>query len=81
MRCTGYFLIRSVLIQAATYGTPIAEALRAYSAEMRDKRVMRAEEKANTLPVKMTLGTMVFCLPSLLIILVGPAVYKISQVL
>jgi tight adherence protein C len=71
----------SVLIQAATYGTPIAEALRVYSAEMRDKRVMRAEEKANTLPVKMTLGTMVFCLPSLLIILVGPAVYKISQVL
>jgi len=71
----------SVLIQAATYGTPIAEALRVYSAEMRDKRVMRAEEKANTLPVKMTLGTMVFTLPSLLIILVGPAIYKISQVL
>ena len=47
--------------------------------EMRDKRVMRAEEKANTLPTKMTLATMMLTVPPLLIILIGPSVYEISQ--
>ncbi|MES2666406.1 MAG: type II secretion system F family protein [Pseudomonadota bacterium] len=71
----------TTLIQSATFGTSIAEALRVYSAEMRDKRVMRAEEKANVLPTKLTLGTMLFCLPPLLIILIGPSVYGISEML
>lgn len=65
----------TVMIQSQTFGTSIAEALRVYAAEMRDKRVMRAEEKANKLPTKMTLGTMMFTVPPLLIILVGPSVY------
>lgn len=69
----------TTLVQSATFGTSIAEALRVYSAEMRDKRVMRAEEKANTLPTKLTLGTMMFTLPPLLIILIGPAVYGIAK--
>ena len=67
----------TVLIQSATFGTPIGEALRVYAAEMRDKRVTKAEEKANTLPTKMTLATMMFTVPPLLVILVGPAVYQI----
>ena len=71
----------TTLVQSATYGTSIAEALRIYSAEMRDKRVMRAEEKANTLPTKLTLGTMLFTVPPLLIILIGPSVAGISKVL
>ena len=69
----------TTLIQSATFGTSIAEALRIYAAEMRDKRVMRAEEKANKLPTKLTLGTMMFCLPPLLIILIGPSIYGIAQ--
>ncbi|NKX44186.1 type II secretion system F family protein [Roseicyclus persicicus] len=69
----------TTLIQSATFGTSIAEALRVYADEMRDKRVMRAEEKANKLPTKLTLGTMMFCLPPLLIILIGPSVYGIAQ--
>jgi tight adherence protein C len=69
----------TVLIQSATFGTSIAEALRVYAAEMRDKRVMRAEEKANVLPTKLMLGTMMFCLPPLLIILIGPSIYDIIQ--
>ena len=69
----------TTLVQSATFGTSIAEALRVYSAEMRDKRVMRAEEKANTLPTKLTLGTMMFTLPPLLIILIGPAVHGIAK--
>jgi tight adherence protein C len=69
----------TTLVQSATFGTSIAEALRVYSAEMRDKRVMRAEEKANVLPTKLTLGTMMFTVPPLMIILIGPSVYGISQ--
>ncbi|NOX40621.1 MAG: type II secretion system F family protein [Alphaproteobacteria bacterium] len=67
----------TVLIQSASFGTSISEALRVYGSEMRDKRVMRAEEKANTLPTKLTLGTMMFTLPPLLIILIGPSIYNI----
>lgn len=67
----------TVLIQSASFGTSIADALRVYAAEMRDKRVMRAEEKANTLPTKMTLATMVLTVPPLLLILVGPSLYNI----
>lgn len=68
----------TTLIQSATFGTSIAEALRVYSADMRDKRVMRAEELANKLPTKMTLGTMLFTVPPLLLILIGPSLYSVS---
>ncbi len=71
----------TVLIQSATYGTSTSEALRVYAAEMRDKRVMLAEEKANVLPTKLTLGTMMFTVPPLLIILIGPSVYGVTTFL
>ncbi len=71
----------TVLIQSQSFGTSIAEALRVYAGEMRDKRVMRAEEKANTLPTKMTLATMMLTVPPLLIILIGPSVYDIAVTL
>lgn len=67
----------TVLVQSATFGTSISDALRVYASEMRDKRVMRAEEKANVLPTKLTVGTMLFTVPPLLIILVGPSIYDI----
>jgi len=69
----------TVMIQSATFGTSIADALRVYASEMRDKRVMRAEEAANKLPTKMTLATMGLTLPPLLIILVGPSMKNISN--
>ncbi len=71
----------TVLIQSQQFGTSIADALRVFSAEMRDKRVMRAEEKANTLPTKMTLATMMLTVPPLLIILIGPSIYNIYETL
>jgi tight adherence protein C len=71
----------TVLIQSQQFGTSIAEALRVYAGEMRDKRVMRAEEKANTLPTKMTLATMMLTVPPLLIILIGPSIYDIAVTL
>jgi tight adherence protein C len=70
----------TVLIQSAAFGTSIADALRVYAGEMRDKRVMRAEEKANKLPTKMTLVTMTLTVPPLLIILVGPSVHGITNI-
>jgi tight adherence protein C len=69
----------TVLNQAQTFGTSIGDALRVYAGEMRDKRVMRAEEKANKLPTKMTLPTMMLTVPPLLIILVGPSAVGITQ--
>ncbi|SFL53946.1 type II secretion system F family protein [Shimia aestuarii] len=69
----------TVLIQSATFGTSIAEALRVYAGEMRDKRVMRAEEAANKLPTKMTLATMMLTVPPLLIILVSPSIVGIGN--
>ncbi|MBY5931856.1 type II secretion system F family protein [Tateyamaria omphalii] len=69
----------TVLIQSTSFGTSIAEALRVYAGEMRDKRVMRAEEAANKLPTKMTLATMMLTVPPLLLILVGPSAHGITQ--
>ena len=69
----------TVLIQSSTFGTSISQALRVYAAEMRDKRLMRAEEKANMLPTKLTLGTMMFTVPPLILILVGPSFIMILR--
>ncbi|MEP5761638.1 MAG: type II secretion system F family protein [Litoreibacter sp.] len=69
----------TVLVQSATFGTSIADALGVYADEMRDKRIMRAEEKANKLPTKLTLGTMMFTVPPLMIILIGPSIYGIYK--
>ena len=69
----------TVLIQSSAFGTSISNALRVYAAEMRDKRLMRAEEKANVLPTKRTLGTMAFTVPPLILILVGPSFIQIVR--
>jgi len=69
----------TVLIQSQTFGTSISQALRVYASEMRDKRLLRAEEKANVLPTKLTLGTMMFTGPPLILILVGPSVIEILR--
>jgi tight adherence protein C len=80
-RRAGHQQLRHHADPVGQFGTSIAEALRVYAEEMRDKRVMRAEEKANKLPTKLTLGTMMFCVPPLLIILIGPSVYGIATML
>ncbi|WP_296423607.1 type II secretion system F family protein [Yoonia sp.] len=69
----------TVLVQSQQFGTSIADALRVYASEMRDKRVMRAEEAANKLPTKMTLATMMLTLPPLMAILIGPSIYSIMS--
>lgn len=69
----------TVMIQSIAFGTSISQALRVYAAEMRDKRLMRAEEKANVLPTKLTLGTMMFTVPPLVLILVGPSLIELMR--
>ena len=71
----------TVLIQSQAFGTSVSQALRVYAAEMRDKRLMRAEEKANVLPTKLTLGTMAFTVPPLILILIGPSFIQIIRAL
>ncbi|MBQ1203999.1 MAG: type II secretion system F family protein [Loktanella sp.] len=67
----------TVMVQSAQFGTSISDALRVYASEMRDKRVMRAEEAANKLPTKMTLATMMLTVPPLMAILIGPSIHAI----
>jgi tight adherence protein C len=64
----------TVLIQSDQFGTSIADALRVYASEMRAKRLVRAEEKANKLPVKLALGTIACTIPPVLLIMAGPSV-------
>ena len=70
----------NTLVQTEKYGTPLAQALRVLSAEMRDDRMMRAEEKAARLPAILTVPMIVFILPPLFIILIGPAIIKAMDV-
>lgn len=64
----------NTLIQTERFGTPLGQSLRVLSAEMRTQRLVRAEEKAARLPAIMTIPLIVFILPTLFVVLMGPAV-------
>ncbi len=69
--------IVTTMLQSERFGTPIAQSLRILSAEFRDARMMAAEEKAAKLPVLLTVPMMIFILPVLFIVLLGPAALTI----
>ena len=69
----------TALIQAEQYGTSVSQALRVLSEEMRDIRMQRAEEKAMALPPKLTVPMIIFFLPALFIIILGPAGIQASS--
>jgi tight adherence protein C len=69
----------SVLVQADKFGTSLAESLRVQSDMMRTRRTQRAEELAAKIPVKMTLPLVLCIFPTLLIVLLGPAVIQMIQ--
>jgi tight adherence protein C len=71
----------TTLIQTEKYGTPLASALRVLSAEFRNERMMRAEEKAARLPAIMTVPLILFILPVLFIVILGPAACDIKEAL
>lgn len=66
----------STLQQTEKYGTPLAQSLRVLAAEFREQRVLKAEEKAARLPATLTVPLVLFILPSLFIVLIGPAIIK-----
>ncbi|MDZ3831293.1 MAG: type II secretion system F family protein [Sphingopyxis sp.] len=70
----------TTMIQTEKYGTPLASALRVLSAEFRNERMMRAEEKAARLPAIMTVPLILFILPVLFIVILGPAACTLSDV-
>ena len=69
----------TTMIQTEKYGTPLASALRVLSAEFRNERMMRAEEKAARLPAIMTIPLILFILPVLFVVILGPAACSITD--
>jgi tight adherence protein C len=71
----------NTLVQTEKYGTPLSQSLRVLANEFRDQRLLKAEEKAARLPATLTVPMIVFILPVLFIVLVGPAVIDVMDVL
>lgn len=69
--------IINTLIQTEKYGTPLSQSLRVLSAEFREYRILCAEEKAARLPAILTVPMIIFILPTLFIVLIGPAILDI----
>jgi tight adherence protein C len=69
----------NTLIQSEKYGTALSQALRVLSSEMRTERLAKAEEKAARLPAILTVPMIIFILPFLFVILMGPAIMRISD--
>ncbi len=67
----------NTLMQTERYGTPLAHSLRVLAAEFRDDRMMKAEEKAARLPAIMTVPLILFILPCLFVVLIGPAIIQV----
>jgi tight adherence protein C len=77
----GMVSLTHTLIQTERYGTPLAQSLRALSAELRAERMLKAEEKAAKLPATMTVPMIIFILPATFIILGGPAALNVFHVM
>ena len=67
----------NTLIQTERYGTPLAQALRVLAAEFREERMLKAEEKAARLPAILTVPMIIFILPTLFVVLIGPAMVRV----
>jgi tight adherence protein C len=73
----GVKAVATALIQAERYGTPIGTALRVLSQEFRDTRMNEAEKKAAALPPKLTVPMILFFLPVLFVVILGPAIITV----
>ncbi len=71
----------TAMIQAERYGTPLGNALRVMAKENRDLRMSAAEKKAAALPAKLTVPMILFFLPVLFIVILGPAIIHVQDVL
>ncbi len=75
----GYKRLGTTLIQTMQYGTPLTEALRTLSAEMRQDSLVKFEARAARLPVMLTMPTILFILPCVFLIAGGPAILQIMR--
>ena len=73
--------LSAMIIQTELFGTSIARALRIHSTSMRIRRSHRAEERATTAGIKMLFPLILFILPSLFAIILGPAIVRITATL
>ncbi|MBV9330447.1 MAG: type II secretion system F family protein [Alphaproteobacteria bacterium] len=80
-RCghSGVKAVATALNQAEKYGTPLGQALRVTAQENREMRMMEAEKKAASLPAKLTVPMIIFFLPCLFVVILGPAIMKIMH--
>lgn len=79
-RCAhpGVKAVCTSLVQAERYGTPLGTALRVMAQENRDMRMSEAERRAASLPAKLTVPMIVFFLPVLFVVILGPAILKVQ---
>jgi tight adherence protein C len=77
----GVKAVVTAMIQAERYGTPLGTALRVMAKENRDLRLAAAEKKAAALPAQLTVPMILFFLPVLFIIILGPEIIKVSDTL
>jgi len=75
----GFKRLATTLIQTVQYGTPLTDALRTLSAEMRQEALTKFEEKAARLPVMLTMPMIAFVLPSVFLIAGGPSILQVSR--
>jgi tight adherence protein C len=75
----GIKAVATALIQAERYGTPVGQALRVMAKENRDARMSEAEKKAAALPPKLTVPMIIFFLPVLFIVILGPALLQVMK--
>ena len=75
----GVKAVSTSLIQAERYGTPLGQALRVMAKENRDMRLAAAEKKAASLPAKLTVPMIVFFLPVLFVVILGPAIIRFNS--
>ncbi|MAK82415.1 type II secretion system F family protein [Phenylobacterium sp.] len=73
--------VTTAMIQAERYGTPLGAALRVMAKENRDLRLAAAEKKAAQLPAKLTVPMIVFFLPVLFLVILGPAVLRVMDMM
>jgi tight adherence protein C len=78
---TGIKAVVTAMIQAERYGTPLGNALRVMAKENRDLRLAAAEKKAAALPPKLTVPMIIFFLPVLFVVILGPALMKVQDVM
>jgi len=73
--------VTTAMIQAERYGTPLGSALRTMAKENRELRLSAAEKKAAALPAKLTVPMILFFLPVLFVVILGPAIIKVQDIL